>query len=117
MWNWQGTMQIIALVILVTVAAPATGADNKIDQCGHEFDQCQARCNTDFKDDAGSRAPCVAKCSGLYAACDAGVAYEKAKPWLEEQARKTKRFFDELLKKYEQESQPDPRKKTEKNSI
>lgn len=111
---------LVAATFVLAVAAYTSSAlaqGKTSAQCGHEFDQCQARCNTDFKDDAGSRAPCVAKCSGLYAACDAGVAYEKAKPWLEEQAKKTKRFFDELLKKYEQETLPDPQKKTEKNSI
>ncbi len=117
MWNWQGPLRTAALVLSVAAAAPAMAADNKIDQCGHEFDQCQAHCNSEFKDDAARRAPCVAKCSGLYAACDAGVAYQKAKPWLEEQARKTKRFFEELLKQYEQETPPDPQKKTDKNSI
>lgn len=106
---------IFALVL--AFGAPAQAEDRTSAQCGREFDQCQDQCNADFKNDAASRAPCVAKCSGLYAACDAGVAYEKAKPWLEEQAKKTKRFFDELLKKYESEQQPDPQKKTKKNSI
>jgi|GEM_PF-656898 len=105
------------LASMIVAAAPARAQDRTSAQCGHEFDQCQARCNTEFKDDAGSRAPCVAKCSGLYAACDAGVAYEKAKPWLEEQAKKTKRFFEELLEKYDRETPPDPAKKTDKNSI
>ena len=110
-------MAIFFTFVVVFYATLALAQGKTSAQCGHEFDQCQTRCNTDFKDDAASRAPCVAKCSGLYAACDAGVAYEKARPWLEEQAEKTKRFFDELLKKYEQETPPDPQKKTDKNSI
>ena len=101
----------------MTLATPVMAEGKSSAQCGHEFDQCQTRCNTDFEDDAARRAPCVAKCSGLYAACDAGVAYENAKPWLEEQAKKTKRFFDELLKEYDRERKPDPQKKTDKNSI
>jgi hypothetical protein len=108
----------VAAVLLVALAVATAAADTKTsEQCGHEFDQCQARCNTEFKDDTGRRAPCVAKCSGLYAACDAGVAYDKAKPWLEEQAEKTKKFFEELLDKYGKEPQPEPQTKTKKNSI
>ena len=86
-------------------------------QCGHEFDQCQVRCNTEYKGDGVRRAPCVVRCSGLLAACDAGVAYDKIKPWLEEQTQETQRFFDELLKKHSGEQRPDPQKKTKNNSI
>lgn len=108
---------VAAMFMLALTAATATAGNKTSEQCGHEFDQCQVRCNTEFKDDAGRRAPCVAKCSGLYTACDAGVAYDKAKPWLEEQAEKTKKFFEELLDKYGKEPQPEPQTKTKKNSI
>jgi len=116
-YSRQGLFAGLVAIAIAAYAPPASAQGKTSAQCGHEFDQCQARCNSDFKDDAGSRAPCVAKCSGLYAACDAGVAYEKAKPWLEEQAEKTKRFFEELLDKYDRQSPPDPAKKTDKNSI
>jgi len=106
-----------AALALALIAATATADGKTSAQCGHEFDQCQTTCNTEHKDDVAKRAPCVAKCSGLYAACDAGVAYERAKPWIEEQAEKTKKFFDELLDKYGKEKQPDPQVKTKKNSI
>ena len=110
---------LMAMAVASLAMQPASSmADGKTSaQCGHEFDQCQTACNSDFENDAAKRAPCVARCSGLYAACDAGVAYEKAKPWLEEQAKKTQKFFDELLKKYDGEKQPDPQVKTKKNSI
>jgi hypothetical protein len=117
MISWQRLLMIGAFVLFAASVSPAMADGKTSAQCGHEFDQCQIQCNSEFKDDAAQRAPCVAKCSGHYAACDAGVAYEKAKPWLEEQANKTKRFFDELLKKYESEKQPEPAKKTKKNSI
>lgn len=115
---WSRALGVLAMVLAIALtAAVATAGNRTSEQCGHEFDQCQNRCNTEHKDDAGKRAPCVAKCSGLYAACDAGVAYDKAKPWIEEQAKKTKRFFDELLDKYGKEKQPEPQVKTKKNSI
>jgi len=112
------SFSLVAAVLVLALAAATATADSRTSaRCGHEFDQCQTSCNTDHKDDAGKRAPCVAKCSGLYAACDAGVAYDKAKPWLEEQAKKTKKFFEELLDKYGKEPPPDPQVKTKKNSI
>ena len=106
-----------ALMGLLLAPPPVLAEGKTSAQCGHEFDQCQVRCNTDYKDDAVRQAPCVARCSGLFAACDAGVAYDKVIPWLEEQAKETKRFFDELLKKHSGEQQPDPQKKTKNNSI
>ena len=98
----------IVLSGALLIGAPALAQGKTSQQCGHEFDQCQTACNADHKDDAGKRAPCVAKCSGLYAACDAGVAYDKAKPWIEEQAKKTKNFFDELMKEYAPKKEPVP---------
>lgn len=107
-----------ALAVCALLAAgPAAAAGKTTAQCGHEFDQCQAACNTDHKEDVAQRAPCVARCSGLYAACDAGVAYEKAKPWIEEQAQKSKRFFDELMKNLDKEAPKDPATKDKSNSI
>jgi len=108
----------VALAVAAFASGPAQAAGKTEAQCGHEFDQCQNTCNTEHKDDAGKRAPCVARCSGLYAACDAGVAYDKAKPWLEEQTKKTKRFFDELMKKFDDKKKtPEPPKKDKSNSI
>ena len=46
------------------------------------------------------RAPCVAGCSGGYVTCDANVAYDKARPWIDEQVKITKKFLEELLKKF-----------------
>ena len=82
------------------------------------FDQCLDKCDEDFGDQPARRAACVPVCSGKFAACDAGVAYEKAKPWLEDQANKTKNFFEDLIKKYgKPSSEPNPQKKTKDNSI
>jgi len=107
----------LAVAAMLLLAGPAFAEGKTSAQCGHEFDQCQTACNTDHKSDASKRAPCVARCSALYAACDAGVAYDKAKPWIEEQAKKTKRFFDELMKKHGPKKQSDPAKKDKSNSI
>ena len=105
------------IAVMGLFAMPAFADGKTMAQCGHEFDQCQNACNANHKDDAGERAPCVAKCSGLYAACDAGIAYDKAKPWIEEQAKKTKRFFDQLIDKLDDKKTPEPPKKDKNNSI
>lgn len=86
--------------------------------CSKQFDQCLAACDLDFAGEPAKRAACVPTCSGKFAACDAGVAYDKAKPWLEEQARKSKKFFESLIDKYGQSSpEPAPQEKTKDNSI
>ena len=110
-------LTLASVVAVLLAAGPAAAQGKSAAQCGHEFDQCQTACNTDHKTDAAKRAPCVARCSGLYAACDAGVAYDKAKPWIDEQAKKTKRFFDELMKKFDDKKDADPAKKNKSNSI
>ena len=107
----------IFFLTLLLLSAPVIADEKTSAQCGREFDQCQVTCNSSYAD-AARRAPCVAKCSGLYAACDAGVAYEKAKPWIEDQAKKTKKFFDDLIKKFEGgQPRPDPHEKTKSNNI
>jgi len=109
----------LAAVLLAANLASAQEAKTSA-QCGEQFDQCIATCNKDHADDASKRAACVPGCSGRYAACDAGVAYEQVKPWLEEQEKKAQKFLDDLLEKMPStESSPDPvpQKKTPSNSI
>ncbi|MEX0694970.1 MAG: hypothetical protein WD075_11040 [Rhodospirillales bacterium] len=88
---------IPTLMLLAAVSLPASA--DKVDhaQCAKAFDVCLADCKTTYADDAAGHAACVPQCSGKYAACDAGVAYDKAKPWIEDQAKKTKKFFDDML--------------------
>lgn len=100
---------ILAGALLVPTSISAQTRDHQ--QCADAFDACIKHCETTYKDDASGRAACVPQCSGKYAACDAGVAYDKAKPWLEEQAKKTKKFFDDLIKNLENETPPQPEKK------
>lgn len=85
--------------LMLLAAAPLPAAADKTDhaQCAKTFDSCLAECKTKYADDAAGHAACVPQCSGKYAACDAGVAYDKAKPWIEEQAQKTKKFFDDMI--------------------
>ena len=57
-------------------------------------------------------------CSGKFAICDAGFAYDKAKPWIVDQAKKTKKNLDQFIEKYGTKDQtPDPQNKTDSNSI
>jgi len=117
------------VVIFLTAGATAQTAAEKSAQCAETFAQCKAQCTNNYKDDAAQRAPCITVCSGRYAACDAGVVYdtakpwvddkiEKAKPWFEEQADKAKKLYDDLMKEYGSESDTaDPQKKTKDNSI
>ena len=85
-----------AAAISILLWAPAMQAD-QYKQCASEFDKCLKACDDEHGADTAGRAACVPTCSGKYAACDAGVAYDKAKPWVEEQAGKTKRFFEDLM--------------------
>ncbi len=115
--------------ICLTAGANAQTATEKSAQCGETFKQCKAQCTANYKDDAGQRAPCVTVCSGRYAACDAGVVYDKAKPWVddkikkakpwfEEQADKAKKLYDDLMKEYGSGGDSaEPQKKTKDNSI
>ncbi len=84
------------IVTLAMLALPAAANDGNA-ACAAAFDQCLQQCDTDHAGDTAAKAACVPTCSGKYAACDAGVAYDKAKPWIEEQANKTKKFLDDLL--------------------
>ncbi len=82
---------------LSIATTPVLASDPAHDQCAGAFELCLSECETKHEGDVAGRAACVPTCSGKYAACDAGVAYDKAKPWVEEQARKTKKFLDDLM--------------------
>jgi len=113
---------------LTGTAFAQTAAENSA-QCAKTFEQCKAQCTANYENDNLQLAPCVTVCSGRYAACDAGVVYEtakpwveenieKAKPWLEQQTEKAKKLFDDLIKEYGSGGEAaDPQKKTKDNSI
>lgn len=105
--------------LLFALSSPMAYAQEKLKSaCAQSFDQCLKKCDEDFGDQTARRAACVPVCSGKFAACDAGVAYDKAKPWLEEQARKTKKLFEDLVDQYGgKEKLLEPQKKTKDNSI
>jgi hypothetical protein len=100
--------QMIFLLTALLWTAPAFAEGRTPGQCSQEFDQCLNECDTKYGEDTGKRAACVPQCSGKYAACDAGVAYDKAKPWIEEQAEKTKKFFDGLMEDLKKDGEPAP---------
>lgn len=99
-------MATMALGLLMAAPAYADGKNSA--KCSADFDQCLADCKSKFGADSAKHAACVPQCSGKYAACDAGVAYDKAKPWLEEQANKTKKFFDDMMNDLKKEEKPAP---------
>jgi uncharacterized Fe-S center protein len=126
----KSALPLAALMSIgLTVTAYAQTATEKSALCQKTFEQCKAQCISNYENDNAQRAPCVTVCSGRYAACDAGVVYdtakpwvddkiEKAKPWLEEQSEKAKRLFDDLMKEYGPKDAPsDSQKKTKDNSI
>ena len=91
---------ILSAIVCVGLSGIATSAradDPAHEQCASAFDLFLKECDTKHEGDVAGRAACVPSCSGKYAACDAGVAYDKAKPWVEEQAKKTKKFLDDLM--------------------
>ena len=114
----------ISSAVLLTIFAislsvsPVRAEGTSKSECAMAFDQCLKQCDLDFGDEPARRAACVPGCSGKFAACDAGVAYEKAKPWLEDQAKKTKDFFENLIDQLDsEEKQKSPQTKTKDNSI
>ena len=104
------TMKWLFLSVMLTLAfasKPGLADQKSHDECANAFDACLTDCNTRFADDVGKRAACVPQCSSSYAACDAGVAYDKAKPWFEEKAQKTKKFFEDMIEDFKKEN-PEP---------
>ena len=102
-----------ALVILLLVApaalAPAALAEEKppapdqppamtAQQCRAGQETCRTDCQAKHEGDEAKSAACLSVCSARYAACDAKAAYDRARPWLEETARKTRKFLEDLLK-------------------
>ncbi len=109
---------LIALLVFFMSGQPSHAESQSQSACAIQFDQCLKKCDVNFSEQPGRRAACVPVCSGKFAACDAGVAYEKAKPWLEEQTRKSKEFFDGLIEKYgKNSSPPDPLVKIQGDEI
>lgn len=97
-------------VVVMLAVTPSTSEAQSVahEQCADTFEVCLAECDTKYADDASGKAACVPQCSGRYAACDAGVAYDQAKPWIEEQAKKSKKFFDDLMKNLKKDPPADP---------
>jgi hypothetical protein len=81
----------MAAALIVLIAAPAMAKPNAMRA---------------IKTNPGKRAPCVSGCSGRYGSCGAGVAYDKGKPWIDEQVKIAKKFFEELLKKFDDKYPP-----------
>ncbi len=108
-----GRFGIVLAAFLVATLPFAAGASQG--ECAQAFDQCLKQCDTDHAGDTSARAACVPACSGKYAACDAGVAYDKARPWLEEQADKTKRFLEDLMDDLKRDEAPAPEGDTNKS--
>ncbi len=98
-----------ALALVLAVAAVGTAvADEKTSKnCARAFDACLKECDAKFGVDTAKRAACVPGCSAKYAACDAGVAYEEVKPWLEEQLEKSKKIIDDFMKDLKKDK-PEP---------
>ncbi|NQV98369.1 MAG: hypothetical protein HQ483_01625 [Rhodospirillales bacterium] len=115
--TWIRTLSIVPFILALGLASAQADSHSRA-ACAEQLDQCLKQCDIDYMQEPVHRAACVPVCSGKFAACDAGVAYERAKPWLEEQARKSKDFFEDLIRKYGQPGQTeDPEGKTKDNSI
>ena len=91
---------VFAICLITATTSPQA---DQYKQCSADFDSCLKACDDEHGIDTAGRAACVPTCSGKYAACDAGVAYDKAKPWVEEQAGKTKKFFEDLMDRLKKE--------------
>jgi len=112
--TWR-VVPFVAMLALTPLTAKAQSTAHE--QCAGAFELCLAECDTKHVDDAAGKAACVPQCSGRYAACDAGVAYDQAKPWIEEQAKKSKKFFDDLMKGLKKDPPEAPESDPTKKSI
>ncbi len=93
----------VVTLLLTAVATPVLADDKapvtrSAEDCAREHQTCRADCETKHVDDEAKKAACLSVCSARYAACDANAAYQKARPWLEEKARQTKKFLEDLMK-------------------
>ena len=86
---------MVAVILLVFgLSGGASAAEQKLkSECALQFEKYLKKYNDDFGDQIAQRAACVPVCSGKFATCDAGVAYDKARPWIEDQAKKLKTFL------------------------
>ena len=105
----------LGIVLGAVLLATPVQAESSQAECAQAFDQCLKQCDTDHAGDTSARAACVPACSGKYAACDAGVAYDKARPWIEEQANKTKKFLEDLMDSLKRDEAPPTESDTNKS--
>lgn len=98
----------VAIALAPAVAAAADAAPATSEECKQQYKSCQADCNTKHANDAVKRAACLPVCSARYAACDAMATFEKAKPWLEDKAKKTQKYLEDLMKNPPAEKTPAP---------
>ncbi len=95
---------LILTAFMLVVWSPSAGAADQTppakthEQCVQDHETCRADCEAKHAADQAKKAACHSVCAARFAACDANAAYEKARPWLEEKARQTKKFLEELLK-------------------
>lgn len=102
---------ILAMTALVAAPAAAPAAEEKPltgPECKQQFEACESDCNSKHPDDEIKRGACLPVCSARYAACDARAAYERAKPWLEDKAEKTKEYLEDLMKDPPEEKRTPP---------
>jgi len=95
-------IMLVAVACAAVIGVPAAAEEKQppvsAENCRLEHETCRADCERKHFNDEAKRAACLSVCSARYAACDAKAAYDKARPWLEDTARKTKKFLEDLLK-------------------
>lgn len=106
------TLLTILLLAAAGVLRPAVAAADETPptsaECKQQYESCQADCNTKHANDPVKRGACLPVCSARYAACDAVATFEKAKPWLEDKAKKTQKYLEDLMKNPPKEETPAP---------
>lgn len=104
---FAGLLAVLLLAPATALAAEETPPTSA--QCRQLFETCEADCRAKHPDDQVKRGACLPVCSARYAACDARAAFERARPWLEDKAKKTKEFLDELMEEPPaEEKAPEP---------
>lgn len=92
-------------IILCLLALPPIAAASEEDEASSRAEQsclaqqeaCYATCREKHPEDDPALMGCQARCTTDRAACEAVEGYNAAKPWLEEQAERIKRFLDGFI--------------------
>ncbi|MEO5372712.1 MAG: hypothetical protein H7840_00375 [Alphaproteobacteria bacterium] len=91
---WRSLSAAAVLLALAAPAAAAAGDQTPPDRCRAVRDGCADACTQRHPEGDAARVGCIARCTADHAACEAQSQYDAAKPWLNDQVGKMRRFYE-----------------------